>query len=248
MIPRSAQDVGRLMVGALSHPRWPSLCEVCRRWGAGSVCSDCTARFAIAYPRCARCALRSGQPLAQCGECLRKPPPFGATCCAVDYGFPWDRLVVQFKFHGQVELGDSLSRLMLAAAATRGDWSPQVLLPVPLSPERLAARGYNQAWELARRLGAAHQVPARADVLLRVLATPAQAELKRSERLRNLRAAFMVAPEQRSWLAGRELCLVDDVMTTGATAVEAANTLLRAGAAAVNLWVLARTPQPASAT
>jgi predicted amidophosphoribosyltransferase len=79
-------------------------------------------------------------------------------------------------------------------------------------------------------------------VLLRVLATPSQAELGRRERQRNLRGAFMVAPAQRAWLQGREVMLVDDVMTTGATAREAASTLLRAGAAAVDLWVLARTP------
>jgi len=246
MTQSNAQNTGRSMVDALRHPRWPSLCEVCRRWGAGRICGDCIARFTTAHPRCARCGLRTGQPLAQCGECLRSPPPFRATHCAVDYGFPWDQLIVQFKYHNQVELGYSLSRLMLRARFEIGFSAdgplPHTLLPVPLSLDRLAARGYNQAWELAQRLGAARQVPARADVLLRVLSTPAQADLTRSERLRNLRAAFMVAPAQRSWLAGREVTLVDDVMTTGATAHEAAKTLMRAGAAAVDLWVLARTP------
>lgn len=247
MMPRSAQDQSRSMVDALRHSRWPSLCEVCSRWGAGRVCSECRVRFASAHPRCARCGLRTGQPLAQCGQCLQNPPPYRSTCCAVDYGFPWDGLIAQFKFHNQVELGDSLCRLMLASGAQHHGIQAQTLLPVPLSPERLAARGYNQAWELARRLGKARKLQARADVLLRVLATPAQAELTRNERLRNLRAAFMVAPAQRSWLIGREVILVDDVMTTGATASEAACTLLRAGAAAVDLWVLARTPQGAAA-
>ncbi len=213
------------------------LCEVCRRWGSGRLCADCVQRFAAPVPRCARCGLRTGQPLAACGECLRDPPPFRATHCALDYAFPWDMLIAQFKFRGQVELAGTLAGLMLREPVTAS-----ALLPVPLTDARLAERGYNQAWELARRLGAARQVPARTDVLLRVLATPSQAELGRRERQRNLRGAFMVAPAQRAWLQGREVMLVDDVMTTGATAREAASTLLRAGAAAVDLWVLARTP------
>ncbi len=163
----------------------------------------------------------------------------------MDYGFPWDGLITRFKYQGQPELAGCLSRLMLRTPppALGG------LVPVPLAPSRLAERGYNQAWELARRLARALDRPARADVLLRPLAqTAAQAASTRAERQRNLRAAFMVAPGQTAWLQGRELALVDDVMTTGATAAEAARTLLRHGAAAVHLWVLARTPAPADAT
>ena len=224
---------------------WPGTgaCQVCRNWGPGRLCAACVQRFAPALPRCARCGLRTALPLPACGECLRDPPPWRSASCAVDYGFPWDSLVARFKFQGQAELATALSSLMLQAQ--RPD--VQALLPVPLAPGRLAERGYNQAWELARRLGAALGLPARADVLLRPVATSAQAELTRAERQRNLRAAFMVAPDQRAWLQGRHVALVDDVMTTGATAREATATLLRAGAASVDLWMLARTPNPAQA-
>jgi ComF family protein len=225
-------------------PGWSGLCEVCQRWGSGRLCNDCVARFAAPATRCARCGLRTGLALGRCGECLRDPPPFQATCCAVDYGFPWDGVIARFKFRGQVELADALAGLMLGQPAG-GPQAPELqpaLLPMPLAPRRLAERGYNQAWELARRLGRARCQPARADVLERVLDTPAQAELGRAGRQRNLRAAFMVAPAQRDWLQGRDVCLVDDVMTTGASAREAASCLLRAGAARVDVWVLARTP------
>jgi ComF family protein len=221
---------------------WAGLCEVCRRWDLGRLCGDCHTRFATPLPRCARCGLRTGMPVERCGECLRDEPPFIATRCAVDYAFPWDRLIARFKFHDQVELADALVALMLREPPPLPPGS--MLLPMPLSHRRLAERGYNQAWELARRLARALSLPARADVLERVLDTPPQAELGRAERQHNLRAAFMVAPALRSAVQGRAVTLVDDVMTTGASAREAAACLLRAGAARVDVWVLARTPSP----
>jgi ComF family protein len=221
---------------------WAGLCEVCRRWDHGRLCGDCHTRFATPLPRCARCGLRTGMPVERCGECLRDEPPFIATRCAVDYAFPWDRLIARFKFHDQVELADALVALMLREPPPLPPGS--MLLPMPLSHRRLAERGYNQAWELARRLARALSLPARADVLERVLDTPPQAELGRAERQHNLRAAFMVAPALRSAVQGRAVTLVDDVMTTGASAREAAACLLRAGAARVDVWVLARTPSP----
>jgi ComF family protein len=116
------------------------------------------------------------------------------------------------------------------------------LLPVPLAPRRLAERGYNQAWELTRRVARTLRLRADASLLLRPVETAHQAELERVQRLANLRGAFMVDPRRRDALAGRRVALVDDVMTTGATAREAARTLLRAGAASVDIWVIARTP------
>ena len=120
------------------------------------------------------------------------------------------------------------------------DW----VVPVPLAPARLAERGYNQAWELARRLarGAGRGRPTPACCGARRTQAH-QADLDRAERQRNLRGAFMTDPRRRSELQGRRVALVDDVMTTGATAREAAAALLRGGAAAVDVWVVARTPE-----
>jgi len=193
-------------------------------------------------PRCARCGLRTGLTVDCCGECLRDLPPFLATHCALDYGFPWDGVIARFKFQGQVELADALAMLMLRQPPPLPEST--VLIPMPLAPERLADRGYNQAWELVRRLAAALGLAARPDLLQRVLETRSQAELGRSARQQNLRAAFMVDPAHRHGLQGRHVTLVDDVMTTGASAREAAACLLRAGASRVDVWVLARTPAP----
>ena len=221
----------------------PSQCEVCRQWcgeGRSALCGDCVARFAAPVPRCGRCGLRMGLATSACGACLRTPPPFEHTVCVADYGFPWDRLIADFKFAGRAELAGLLAA-RLHAAWLQAASPASLVLPVPLSAARLAERGYNQAWELARRVAANAGLSARADLLLRPWETAHQADLNRVARQQNLRSAFMVDPRQRSLLAGQRVALVDDVMTTGATAREAAAVLLRAGAGAVDVWVIART-------
>jgi ComF family protein len=189
-------------------------------------------------------------PASACGECLRDPPPFDAAVCAVDYSFPWDGLVQAYKFHDRVDLAATLAGLLATAVRDTvrsavddaAGSSPQLVLPVPLSPQRLQQRGHQQAWGLARALARELGLPAQAEVLQRTIDTPQQSGLDRAARQRNLRAAFWVPPEARPRVQGRHLALVDDVMTTGATLREAAATLQRAGAASVHVWVFARTP------
>lgn len=220
--------------------RPPSLCAVCRGWGAQRVCGDCVQRFAVTVPRCHRCALQVPAGTSTCGACLTDPPPFARTLAAVDYGHPWDGLITNFKFHDALDLANALVERMLAA---RNGQAPTLLLPIPLSEARLRERGYNQAWELTRRLGAALNCPTDATLLLRVKDTPHQLAFPPAQRAGNVRAAFAVEPRRRGELQGRSVTLVDDVMTTGATAAEAARTLLQAGASEIAVWVVARTPR-----
>ena len=236
----------------LQRPGLPGSCRLCRAWGAGAWCDDCGTRFRGTARRCARCALAlPGTDAAApappvCGPCLRRPPPWSAAVCAEDYAFPWDRLIADLKFHGQPELArplaDRLGHAVRDALQAGHAACPELLVPVPLSAARLRERGYNQAWELARRLGTGLGIRAEARVLLRPVDTAHQALLPRAERERNLRGAFMVDPARRDAVAGRRVALVDDVMTTGATLREAALELLRAGAAEVQAWAFARTP------
>ncbi len=222
--------------------RLSSQCEVCRQWADAALCADCVSRFATTVPRCGRCGLRLGLPTAACGTCLRDAPPFEQVVCAADYAFPWDALIAAFKFQGRPELATPLAERLLAAVRAAAAPLPELVVPMPLAPARLAERGYNQAWELARRLAPALGVAADAQLLWRPADSLHQTELGRAERQRNLRHAFMVDPRRRGELQGRRVALVDDVMTTGATAREAAAALLRGGAAAVAVWVVARTP------
>ena len=231
------------LFGRLAAPRLPSQCELCRAWGERPLCDTCVARFAPPTPRCACCGLRLGLAAERCGACLRDPPAFDTTVCVADYGFPWDGLITAFKFHGRPELAAVLAPLLAHATRTGAGAAPDCVMPVPMPPRRLAERGYNHAWELARRVAAERHLPARADVLLRPVDAAQQIGLGRTERQRNLRSAFMVDPRLRAHLQGIRVALVDDVMTTGATAQQAAAALRRSGAASVALWVLARTPE-----
>jgi ComF family protein len=223
--------------------RAPSLCAVCRGWGTQRVCAACIARFAPVLPRCSRCALQVPAGTSLCGTCLTDPPPFARGLAAVDYAHPWDGLVTHFKFHGALDLAPTLAQRLLDAFRGSGLPSPSLLLPIPLSDARLRERGYNQAWELARRIGKALHCHADARLLLRVKDTPHQLAFPPAQRAGNVRAAFAVEPRRLGELRGRSVTLVDDVMTTGATLAEASRTLLQAGASEVHVWVVARTPR-----
>jgi ComF family protein len=233
----------------------PTQCEVCRRWERSLLCAGCVAQYALPVARCARCGLRCGQPLARCGACQKEPPPYEATVCVADYGFPWDGLIGALKYHQAVHLAGPMAALLAEAVQREAPAAalPAWVLPIPLSPQRLAERGFNQAALLAQALAhaLAQRWPCRYEgrALLRLPEGPQgahQSELTRAQRLANLRAAFMVDPRFAPALAGARVALVDDVCTTGATAAEATRALLRAGVASVCLWVVARTPAPGS--
>ncbi len=233
----------RLLQAATAAARLPSLCAVCRGWGSQRVCEACVARFAVAVPRCRRCALPVPAGIDVCGACLTDPPPYARTLAAVDYDHPWDGLITHFKFHAALDLAPALAQRMLGAQQCSALVLPGLLLPIPLSDARLRERGYNQAWELTKRLGAALGCETDAALLLRVRDTPHQLAFPPGKRAGNVRAAFAIEPKRRTELAGRQVTLVDDVMTTGATVAEAARTLLQAGAGEVSVWVVARTPR-----
>ncbi len=219
----------------------PSQCAVCRAWPAQPVCEACVARFAQPRPRCRRCALPVPAGVAECGHCMRAPPPLDACHAAVSYEFPWSALIVQYKFNGHPRWAGSFATLMRSApwvepALDQAD----IVLPMPLARERLAERGFNQALLLARALAGGKT---RAGWLLRVRHTPAQAALDREHRLGNVKGAFAVDPLRAGELRGQRVVLVDDVMTSGASLFTAAEVLRRAGVARVTGLVLARTAE-----
>jgi ComF family protein len=221
---------------------WPSQCAVCRAWQSQRVCAACQHRFAPPAPRCRRCALRVPGNAGLCGQCLRQPPPFEHAVAAFDYDYPWDGLLAAFKFRNALDLASPLAEQLGHAVEAHAAPRPVLLLPTPLAPARLRERGHNQAWEIARRLSQRLAVPADASLLLRIKDTPHQLSLPQASRAANVHGAFAVEPTRRSELRGKKVAVVDDVMTTGATAAEMARTLLQAGAASVAVWVLARTP------
>ena len=217
----------------------PSRCLVCSERGAigRDLCPTCCESLPWLTTSCARCALPLGVDAELCGDCLRRPPPQTATRAAFVYRTPLDRLLPRAKFHGDLAGLRLLSALM---GDSLGDAErPETLAPIPLHRDRLRRRGYDQALELARPLARRLGLPLRDDLLRRVRATAAQSRLDAGARRRNLRGAFEVR-------AGASLpahvALIDDVMTTGATARSAALALRRAGVQRVDVWVCARVP------
>jgi ComF family protein len=181
---------------------------------------------------------------ARCGACIAQPLPFSQAVAAVDYAFPWSGLVAALKFHAALDLAAPMAQLLADAVRARAAPLPSLVTAVPLGRARLAERGMNQAWELARRVAQRLHRPARAGLLQRLVETPHLAELPRAARLQAIRGAFALAPGASAALRGQSLALVDDVATSGATAAEAARVLLASGASSVQLWVFARTPAP----
>ncbi|CAK0780226.1 competence protein ComFC [Gammaproteobacteria bacterium] len=145
-------------------------------------------------------------------------------------------LVSGFKFRHRFDDGRLLSTL-LARHAARSVLQPQALLPVPMHPQRLRQRGFNQSLEIARAVGHRLGIPVLPRMMQRIRHTPPQRELISEERLVNLHHAF-AAPTP---LAAIHVALVDDVMTTGATAQTLSQGLRQAGAERVSVWVAART-------
>lgn len=207
-------------------------CFLCRGAAAHLLCPACAADLPrLAPPLCPRCALPSPGG-ATCGRCLAEAPHYDATVAALAYAFPADALVHALKFGGELALAPLLATLL-------GENIPRqapvdFCIPVPLSPERLRTRGYNQAAEIARHLGRGRLLVSGCE---RSRDTAPQLELPFAARRRNVKGCFVV----RADVEGAAVAVVDDVMTTGATLDEMARTLKAAGASRVVNWVLART-------
>lgn len=214
-------------------------CLLCGAMSRDGVwCAACEADLPrLDAAHCPLCALPTPGATI-CGRCLKKRPLFDRTVAPYAYAFPMDKLVQSLKFNEQLQLADALA----ARIAARIKVLPDVIVPMPLHPARLRARGFNQSQELARRLSQRLDITLLPHACRRVRDTAPQSSLKWKERRRNLHQAFACD----ACIAGKHIAMVDDVMTSGASLNELARVLRRAGAREVSAWVVARTlPQQA---
>lgn len=212
-----------------------------------ALCSACELDLPWQGLRCECCALPLPMAGQRCADCLKRAPAFTRVEAPWRYEFPVDTLITRFKHQANWPLGRLLGELLIRDLHQRfehGLQRPDLLLPVPMARRRFAQRGFNQAGMLARWLSQGLQLPWADRTLLRTRDTTAQQGLDAAERLRNLRHAFTLA--NGAVVAGKHLALVDDVVTTGATANQLAKLLLKAGARRVDVYCLARTPKPGS--
>jgi ComF family protein len=220
-------------------------CLMCGNWQQRSLCDACLCSTQRRVARCLRCAIEldTTQGTSTCQLCDDQSPEFDRAITALDYAQPWSSVLARLKFREGTALAGPLGELLAQAVKARGgraDW----VLPVPLSRQRMAERGYNQSWLLAKTVAQSLGLTARHDLVGRQWHTPRLMQLDAEQRRAQIHGAFEVSEASAQQMAGRDLAVVDDVMTTGATLNELSATLLAAGARSVSVWVVARTPAP----
>ena len=195
---------------------------------------------------CALCGARSRALVCErCDVAVPRCDVISPRIAAVDdvvalfhYRFPMDRVVQRFKYAGDLALGRWLAQ-KLAARAALAD-RPSLIVAPPSTKERLRRRGFNPALEIAKAVARELRVTCALEGLVRTRETTPQPGLTRTQRRRNLQGALACAADMN----GLHVALVDDVLTTGATAEASARVLKKAGAERVSVWVVARTPEP----
>ncbi|MEO6354426.1 MAG: ComF family protein [Oxalobacteraceae bacterium] len=224
----------------------PSSCALCAGAAADAICGACRLQYGSRHQlRCPQCAipLTSGEAdTTVCGACQKNPPAFDATVVAVDYAAPLDHLVLALKFGSRLALAPLFSDMLRDALLQQRHCAlPTLLTAVPLSRQRLAERGFNQALEIAKPLSRALGIALLPTAACRLRDTQAQAMLRPQQRRNNIRHAFGVPAQAIDRLQDQHIGIIDDVMTTGETLNELAATLKRFGATRVTNLVFART-------
>ncbi|HBI48123.1 MAG TPA: amidophosphoribosyltransferase [Smithella sp.] len=209
-------------------------CSVCNdkiKFINGSICSICGTTF-------------SDSPAENhlCGECLEKRPYFSYARAVFSYETIILHAIHQFKYGNNISVGALLASFMADFSFPDIDFTDySLIMPVPLHIKRLRERGFNQSLILTRTLGKKQQIPVNYSLLRRHKFTETQTGMHKAERKQNIKRAFEVSSKEK--IAGKNIILVDDVYTTGATVNECAKTLIKAGAQKVTVLTLARVLQ-----
>ncbi|TCK03075.1 ComF family protein [Marinobacterium mangrovicola] len=216
-------------------------CFLCRAYPAvtGGLCEGCHGDLPWLISFCPRCAEPRPSHIPQdqpCGRCQKTPPHYDRVIAAFGYAFPLSQMIPGIKYHRRPALIGGLAATLSHLIEERSEHPPQLLLPVPMHPWQEMSRGFNQSALLAAELGKRLGIPVAHNRIKKVRRTIHQADLDRRSRATNLRGSFRVIgsiPER--------VAIVDDILTTGATANELAKCVKKAGAKEVEIWVLART-------
>ena len=231
-MPALASSV-RFLLKSLADFVYPPICYGCdTEVEEGLVCEGCRlALFTHELAVCPKCGRPCTRTAETCGQC-RTPFSLSRVRALGLYVPPFDKLVQAFKYSGKTKVGELLGRALTELVQQDEVLSAaDVVCPVPLHSSRLRERGFNQSLLLAAAISMSNHIPL-VECLTRIRNTPTQTrKTKLEDRLKNLERAFRIRPDAN--LAGKRVLLVDDVMTTGATLDQAAQELLKGGAARV---------------
>ncbi|WP_439405883.1 ComF family protein [Legionella bozemanae] len=214
-----------------------SICVLCNQFHHSkmAICTPCIEFMTRLGPACRYCAYPLPDTyLLVCGRCIKKTPYFDRTLINYVFEEPLRNLLHQFKYHNGLYLGSFLSELM-SHSLPKNENMPQCLIPVPMHPQRIKLRGFNQAAVLVRLLAKKLQLPYDLTSCQKILNTEPQASLDGEQRQKNLRHAFKV--KKIPW---HHVAIVDDLLTTGSTANELARALKKSGVKKVDVWCCAR--------
>lgn len=250
--PRRAKDKARRRrspLSGLAGVIWPQRSLITNREVAGPGVLEphlwAKLQF-LSEPLCARCgapfeiAVEPGQ---VCGACIARPPVYDRARAALIYGDVSRDLVLALKYQGRRDALTVLAGWMAAAGPELVE-SADLIVPVPLHYFRLVRRGFNQSVWLAAALARRSGTRLSVDALKRVKSSPIQGGLSAEGRRRNVQGAFKVRGSREGLVKDQKILLVDDVLTTGATAEACSRALRRAGAACVDVVTLARVAGP----
>jgi len=229
-----------------SYRLLPGICFLCgiKTFRSLDLCHFCESDLPWIDKACPRCSTPVKYGYSLCSSCASNQFPWKTMLCPFYYAAPIDYFIYQFKYRnsltaGQI-MGSLLSKYVRLHYQKTGNSLPDKIIPVPLHKRRLRDRGYNQAQELAQNLSDELTIPVDARVIRRVRDTPPQQNLSRSDRLSNLKNAFIVDHSVQNL----HLAIVDDVITTGATVSEIASLLLSRGAEKIEIFAIAKTDLP----
>lgn len=226
-----------MLNGLLKGLTLPSICVVCQQYHqeCSALCQYCKTLLTPLGPACIQCAMvLPDDSFLRCGLCATRVSPIDRCYVHWQYKEPLRSLLHQYKYGQSLYLTSFLVDLMLVDLPLRQE-QPICLLPVPMHALRLRERGFNHALELTKCLSKRLNLPYESDLLQKTRHTVTQASLGASARQHNLKAAFSIKVHQLTHVA-----LIDDLMTTGSTALELAHILKKSGVEQVEIWVCAR--------
>ena len=213
----------------------PIPCRLCgTACQSHAICNPCMDDLPLLGPACPRCA----HPITRsqlCGQCLSSPPEQDISLSLFRYQEPITQLIADLKYHNRLNLCTFFAHQMSEQLANNK--LPELLIPIPLHPNRLVQRGYNQSLILAKALSKNLSIPISNEHLIRTIDTQSQSSIAYKQRKNNIKHAFKLINNKLP----AHIALIDDVLTTGHTANAAAKLLRQAGVETIEVWTIART-------